>query len=100
MSDHDSAIVAAAMSAMEKYTGVVPGYRRAHSRGHGFVGYFEATPQVAKLTVAEHMQGDRIPVVVRLSNGAGSPYAGTSHQPAAERHWGWGSSLRCPPGGV
>ena len=27
------------------------------------------------MTVAEHLQGDRIAVVVRLSNGAGSPYA-------------------------
>ena len=75
MSDHDSAAVAAAMSAMEKYTGVVPGYRRAHSRGHGFVGHFEASGAVAALTMAEHMQGDRVAVVVRLSNGAGSPYA-------------------------
>ena len=47
MSDHDPAVVAAAMSAMEKYTGVVPGYRRAHAHGHGFVGYFEATGAVA-----------------------------------------------------
>jgi catalase len=75
MSDHDSAVVAAAMSAMERYTGVVPGYRRAHAHGHGFIGHFEATAAAAALTVAEHMQGDRIAVVVRLSNGAGSPYA-------------------------
>ena len=40
------------MSAMEKYTGVVPGYRRAHAHGHGFVGYFEATEAVARMTVA------------------------------------------------
>jgi len=73
MSDHDPA-VAAAMSAMERYTGVVPGYRRAHARGHGFVGHFEATGAVAALTVAEHLQGGRVPVVVRLSNGAGGPY--------------------------
>ena len=71
-SDQDPAVVAAAMSAMEKYTGVVPGYRRAHAHGHGFVGYFEATPAVAAMTVAEHLQGDRVAVVVRLSNGAGA----------------------------
>ena len=71
----DPALVAAAMSAMEKYTGAVPGYRRAHAHGHGFVGHFESTPEVAGLTVAEHLQGGRVPVVVRLSNGAGSPYA-------------------------
>ena len=67
--------VAAAMAAMEKYTGAVPGYRRAHAHGHGFVGHFESTAAVAELTVAEHLQGDRVDAVVRLSNGAGSPYA-------------------------
>jgi catalase len=63
------------MSAMERYTGVVPGYRRAHARGHGFSGYFEATPEVADLTTAEHLQGGQVPTIVRLSNAAGSPYA-------------------------
>ena len=52
--------VAAAMAAMEKYTGAVPGYRRAHAHGHGFVGHFESTAAVAELTVAEHLQGDRV----------------------------------------
>jgi catalase len=75
MTDHDPAAVAAAMSAMERYTGAVPGYRRAHAHGHGFVGHFQSTGAVAGLTVAEHLQGDRVAVVVRLSNGAGSPYA-------------------------
>lgn len=74
MSSHPS-LVNQGMSAMELYTGVVPGYRRAHARGHGFVGYFEATPEVAELTTAKHLQGGRIPTIVRLSNAAGSPYA-------------------------
>jgi catalase len=69
------------MSVMERYTGVVPGYRRAHSRGYGFCGYFEATPEVAELTVAEHLQGVRVPTVVRLSNAAGSPYAPDLNSP-------------------
>ncbi len=73
--DRDAALVAAAMSAMEKYTGVVRGCRRAHGRGHGFVGHFEASREVAGLTIAEHLQGGRIPVVVRLSNGAADPHA-------------------------
>jgi len=68
-------LVDAAMAAMEKYTGVVPGCRRAHARGHGFVGHFEATPDAAALTVAEHLQGGRVPVVVRLSNGDANPLA-------------------------
>jgi catalase len=59
---------------MEKYLGYVPGFRRAHARGVSFRGRFEATPDAAALTTAEHLQGGEIPVVVRFSNGAGSPY--------------------------
>jgi catalase len=99
MSDHDSAVVAAAMSAMEKYTGAVPGYRRAHARGHGFVGSFEATEAVAGLTVAEHMQGDRVAVVVRLSNGAGSPYAADLQSARHGATLGLGVEFALPSGG-
>ena len=59
---------------MEANIGYVPGFRRAHARGVAFRGTFTASPDVAALTIAEHMQGDDIPVTVRLSNGAGSPY--------------------------
>jgi len=99
MSEHDSAVVAAAMSAMEKYTGAVPGYRRAHARGHGFVGSFKATEAVAGLTVAEHMQGDRVAVVVRLSNGAGSPYAADLQSARHGATLGLGVEFALPSGG-
>jgi catalase len=99
MSDHDSTVVAAAMSAMERYTGAVPGYRRAHSRGYGFVGSFEATQAVVALTVAEHLQGDRIPVVVRLSNGAGSPYAADLASPHRGSTLGLAVEFALPSGG-
>jgi catalase len=99
MSDHDPAVVAAAMSAMEKYTGAVPGYRRAHACGHGFVGYFEATAAVAGLTVAEHMQGARVAVVVRLSNGAGSPYAADLQSARHGATLGLGVEFALPSGG-
>ena len=99
MSDHDSAVVAAAMAAMEKYTGAVPGYRRAHAHGHGFVGHFEATAAVARLTVAEHLQGDRIAVVVRLSNGAGSPYAPDLQSARHGATLGLGVRFALPSGG-
>ncbi|MBW3652303.1 MAG: catalase family peroxidase [Actinobacteria bacterium] len=65
-----------AIEAMERYGGTVPGFRRAHGRGIVCRGYFTATAEVAALTTAEHMQGDRIETVVRLSNSASSPYAG------------------------
>jgi catalase len=99
MSDHDSTVVAAAMSAMERYTGAVPGYRRAHARGHGFVGSFQATAAVAALTVAEHLQGGRIAVVVRLSNGAGSPYAADLTSPRRGGTLGLGIEFALPSGG-
>ncbi|MDX6719262.1 MAG: catalase [Solirubrobacteraceae bacterium] len=59
---------------METYVGYVPGFRRAHARGIALRGRFEATAEVAALTMAEHMRGDAVAVVVRLSNGAGNPY--------------------------
>ena len=65
----------AAMEVLEQYGGALPGYRRAHARGLGFRGHFTATPEVAALTIAEHMQGTPVDTVVRLSNGASSPYA-------------------------
>ncbi len=60
---------------MESNIGYVPGFRRAHGRGIALRGTFTASPEAAALTTAPHMQGDDIPVVVRLSNGAGNPYA-------------------------
>src|ERR1700733_12848778 len=62
------------LSNMETYLGYVPGFRRAHARGVSFRGRFQATPDARALTTAEHPQGGGIPVIVRFSNGAGSPY--------------------------
>ena len=87
------------MAAMEKYTGAVPGYRRAHAHGHGFVGHFESTAAVAGLTVAEHLQGDRVDVVVRLSNGAGSPYAPDLQSARHGATLGLGIEFALPSGG-
>jgi catalase len=60
---------------IEHYDDYRPGFRRAHARGFGFRGHFRATPEAAVLTTAEHMQGEPIETVVRLSNGAVDPYA-------------------------
>jgi catalase len=62
------------LGAMEKYMNNVSGYKRGHARGVAFHGHFEATPEVARLTTAEHLQGERIECVVRVSNGGSSPY--------------------------
>jgi len=62
------------MFVMEKYVAYVPGFRRAHARGVGLRGHFTATPDAADLTTAEHLQGEPVDTIVRLSNGSGSPY--------------------------
>lgn len=64
-----------AMDVLEHYGPALPSFRRAHARGIGLRGHFTATPEAAALTTAEHLQGERIEAVVRLSNGAPSPYA-------------------------
>ncbi len=64
-----------AMDEVEKYAGALPGFRRAHARGIVLRGHFVATPEAAALTTAEHMQGEPIATIVRLSNGAPGPYA-------------------------
>lgn len=48
-----------------------PGTRAAHSHGIGAVGWFEASEVGQQRCVAKHFSGDRIPVLIRFSNGSG-----------------------------
>lgn len=50
-----------------------PGKRPIHTIGIGVQGHFTASAAARRYCVAEHLQGDRIPVTVRFSNGSGSP---------------------------
>jgi catalase len=50
-----------------------PGFRALHAKGTLLKGSFTATSEAATLTRAAHMQGDPVPVTVRVSNGAGNP---------------------------
>jgi catalase len=50
-----------------------PGYRGLHAKGILAKGTFTAAPEAARLTRAQHMQGDPVPVTARLSNGSGDP---------------------------
>jgi catalase len=50
-----------------------PGYRALHAKGTLLKGTFSATPEAGRLTRGVHMQGEPVPVTVRLSNGAGNP---------------------------
>ena len=68
-------LVDEAIRTLEAVTGTRPGYRRAHARGLVLRGSFSATREVAALTTADHFQGARVPVMARLSNAAGNPFA-------------------------
>jgi catalase len=68
-------LVERTLSNMEQNIGFVPGFRRAHARGVALRGHFTASADAGALTTAEHLQGDEIPVAVRLSNGSGNPYS-------------------------
>ena len=67
-------LVEPVLDGIDEYLRAVPTFRRAHARGASFRGWFEATPEAAALSVAEHLQGERIQTVVRLSNGSPCPY--------------------------
>ena len=56
----------------ERY-GRHPGYRALHAKGRFYKATFTATPEAAALTRAQHMQGQPVPAMVRLSNGSGRP---------------------------
>src|SRR5450631_3752729 len=49
-----------------------PDLRPVHAIGIGATGYFEASDVARDYSIAEHFQGERIPVTVRFSNGSGS----------------------------
>jgi catalase len=52
-----------------------PDLRPVHAIGIGATGYFEASDVARDYCIAEHFQGQRIPVAVRFSNGLGSAVA-------------------------
>lgn len=87
------------MGLMERNIGYVPGFRRAHARGIGLRGQFVASAAAAELSSAEHLQGDPIPVVARLSNGAGSPYAPDRTSETKGNVLGFGVRFELPSGG-
>jgi catalase len=50
-----------------------PKRRPVHTIGIGVDGYFEPSDVAQNYCIAEHFQGPRVPVLVRFSNGSGSP---------------------------
>ena len=88
------------LGAMERFMNNVPGYKRGHARGVAFRGHFRATPEAAALTTAEHLQGTRIDVVVRTSNGGSSPYLADRSGPKRGNPLGLGVRFELPSGDV
>jgi catalase len=62
-----------AVDAANALFGKHPGFRALHAKGTLLKGTITATPEAAELTRAAHMQGDPVPVTVRVSNGGGDP---------------------------
>jgi len=61
-----------AIDRLGEHFGVYPGTRTLHARGVVCAGRFLPAPEAARLTRAEHMQGE-VPVLARISNGSGDP---------------------------
>lgn len=87
------------LDGIDAYLRAVPSFRRAHARGASFRGYFTATPQGAELSTAEHLQGQRIETVVRLSNGSPCPYDPDHKSAKSGSPIGIGVRFELPSGG-
>jgi catalase len=61
------------VDAIGKAAGSYPGHRAAHGKGVVLSGTFTPSEQARELTRAAHMQGDRVRVTVRFSNGGANP---------------------------
>ena len=61
------------VDAMNAVHGIHPGARAVHAKGLCCKGTFTATPAAARVCVAEHLQGHKVPVTTRFSNGSGKP---------------------------
>lgn len=95
-----SPLVDSAVEAMEKFTGVERGYRRAHPRGLVCAATFTATQELRALTTAEHFQGAPIATQVRLSNASGSPHAPDRQSPTVGKVLGLAVRFQLPSGKV
>ncbi|MDB5105400.1 MAG: hypothetical protein JWP91_3089 [Fibrobacteres bacterium] len=87
-----------AITIIEKVAGTKPGYRRAHARGLGIRGTFQASQEAKALSKAEHFQGDPIPCLVRFSNAAANPCAPDRTSPDIGRVLGMAIRFDLPSG--
>jgi catalase len=61
------------IAVIDESQGTRPGLRAAHAKGVCCEGTFTATQDAAALTIAPHMQGTPVPVLVRFSNAPANP---------------------------
>jgi catalase len=71
--EHTLALSRNLIGALDKISGVHPGFRPAHAKGILVSGSFVPTPEAAKLTRAPHAQAASTPVTVRFSDSSGLP---------------------------
>jgi catalase len=62
-----------AIEAVHQLSGTHPGCRALHAKGFLLRGSFTASAGAAALSRAAHLRGDRVPALVRFSNGSGNP---------------------------
>ncbi|WP_339251361.1 catalase [Sporosarcina sp. FSL W8-0480] len=62
-----------AVDAIEDFAGRYPGYRRAHAKGIAFEAEFVPNGNVASLTKAQHLLGEKVQTVVRYSHSTVTP---------------------------
>lgn len=63
----------AAIDAINQRFGRHRGFRALHAKGQFLKGTFTASPAVASLCLAAHLQGSTVEVTARFSNGGGDP---------------------------
>jgi catalase len=61
------------LDALDKLSGLHPGFRPAHAKGLMCTGTFTPSPEAAKLTRAPHASRPSTPVTVRFSDSTGVP---------------------------
>src|SRR5437867_10508094 len=61
------------LDALDKISGLHPGFRPAHAKGLMCTGTFAPSPEAAKLTRAPHANKPSTPVTVRYSDSTGVP---------------------------
>jgi catalase len=66
-------VVAQLVETLGALAGSHPGFRAAHAKGIVCSGTFGASADARRVTRAPHLQGQKIPTVIRFSNPSGNP---------------------------